>query len=69
MCELRIWYERWCRVLRAPRLTGHRGESLDLPDWLFVNGRALAGLGCLLTLPLFERQDVFLCAMHRRGLS
>jgi hypothetical protein len=61
--------EMWCRVLRAPRLTGHRAESLDLPDWLFVNGRAMAGLSRILTLRLFERQDVFLYAMHQRGLS
>lgn len=60
----------WCRLLRAPRLTGRPDELLFLPPWLFLpNGEVLTGLSRLLTLSLSERQDVFLYAMHLRGLS
>lgn len=62
--------ELWCRLLRAPQLTGRPDELLFLPPWLFLpSGEALTGLSRLLTLSLWERQDVFLYTMHLRGLS
>ncbi|AFD25810.1 hypothetical protein [Deinococcus gobiensis] len=60
----------WCKVLRAPLLKGQPDELLLMPSWLFLpSGQVLTGLSRLLTLDLFERQDVFLSAMHQRGLS
>lgn len=57
----------WCRVLRASMLTGNPDELTFLPDWLTHEGEVLTNLARLLFLPLFERQDVFLEAMHQRG--
>ena len=55
----------WVKVLRSERL----GASEFTPAFLFHDGQALRGLAEVVKLPLFERQDVFLVAMHQRGLS
>ena len=59
----------WCAVLRGPLLTGARGELMFLPPTFRVDGVLLTGLTRLLTLPLWERQDAFLAAMHARGVG
>lgn len=59
----------WGRVFRGPVLTGHEDELLFMPAWLWKEGVFLSGLARLLTLPLFERFDVFLEAMHQRGAA
>ena len=57
----------WCRILRGPLLTGHPGELTFLPSWLTVDGVMLTEVARLLRLPLYERMDAFLAAMHARG--
>ena len=59
--ELRFWVE----VLRAEPL----GKNEFMPAFLFHAGQVLRGLAEVVKLPLFERQDVFLAAMHQRGLA
>lgn len=55
----------WCQVLRVAPL----GSDDFMPAFLFHEGDVLRGLAAVCRLPLFERQDVFLAAMHQRGLS
>lgn len=55
----------WVKVLRVEPL----GSGDFTPAFLFHEGQALRGLAEVVKLPLFERQDVFLAAMHQRGLS
>ena len=57
----------WCAVLRGPLLTGARGELMFLDPIFLADGVMLTELARLLTLPLYERQDAFLAAMHARG--
>lgn len=59
----------WGRVFRAPFQTGAEGEGTFLPAWLTHEGQTLRGLAQLIRLPFYERLDVFLLAMHQRGLS
>lgn len=55
----------WVKVLKADLL----GNSEFTPAFLFDGGVVLTGLAQLVSLPLFERQDVFLHACHVRGME
>lgn len=57
----------WGRVFGAGLLTGAAGEGTFMPDWLTCEGDLMAATARLLTLPLYQRFDAFLAAMHQLG--